>query len=68
VIFSLEINHHQHIGDQDGNECRQRRAGHAQLRQPRNSENQQRREYYIKYDAEDLKCDRRLDDSRRPQR
>src|ERR1017187_6424264 len=68
VLFSLEINHHQDIRDQDGNESRERRAAHSQLGPRSDPENQQRRKHDVEQDAEHLESDGWLNNSRRSQR
>ena len=54
MIFFPEINYDQHVGDQDGNESGERRAGHAEPRPRADPKNQQGREDDIKDNAEDV--------------
>ena len=68
MIFFFEIDHHQDVRDQDGDETGERRAGDAESGPRANSEDQQRREHDVEQDTEHLQSDGGFDDSGRAQR
>src|SRR5207302_9791625 len=52
MIFLFEINYHQHVSDQDGNESGERYASHSKYRPRTNSENQPQHEHDVDQYAE----------------
>src|SRR5947199_6786752 len=68
VIFLFEINYHQHVGDQNRDERRERCAGDTEFWLRTDSKNQQRSQHDVQKYAEHLKSDSRLDDAGGSQR
>src|SRR6266480_6764776 len=67
VIFLFEINYHQHIGDQNRNECRERCARHAQFWPRTDAKNQQWSEHNVEKHTKHLESHSGLDDAGRTQ-
>src|SRR6266403_2105695 len=68
VIFLFEINYHQHIGDQNRNERRERCARDAQFWPRADSKNQQRSEHDVEKHTEHLETHSRFYDASGAQR
>src|SRR6266478_9228203 len=68
MIFPFEINHDQHVGDENGNERGKGCAGHSEFWPRTDSENQQRGEYNVEQHTEHLESYGWFDDARRAQR
>src|SRR5260370_9221693 len=60
VIFLFEISYHQHIGDQNRNERRERCTHHAQFWPRTNSKNQQRSKHDVEKHTEHLETHSRF--------
>src|SRR5213592_4333582 len=68
VIFLFEIKYHQHIGDQNRNERRERCARHAQFWPRTDSKNQQRSKHDVEKHTEHLETHSRFYDTSGAQR
>ena len=68
MIFLFEVPERQKIGDQNGDECRERGAANAEFWPRPDSKNQKRRERHVETHRDHSNHNRRLDDAGRAQR